>query len=183
MRSVVRADAKRHCECKSQLMAKILVAYASKHGSTAEIADAVAEGLREGGHAADSVEAGSVKSLDGYDAVVLGSAVYIKRWRGDAKHFLRAHSKELAAMPFWVFSSGPTGDPKDDDPEWLEPPRIMARAEELGVREHVVFGGRVSPDGGRMMRSMAEGMPEEFRDRRDWDEIRSWAAGIAAGLN
>ena len=86
-------------------------------------------------------------------------------------------------MPFWVFSSGPTGDPKDDDPEWLEPPRIMARAEELGVREHVVFGGRVSPDGGRMMRSMAEGMPEEFRDRRDWDEIRSWAAGIAAGLN
>ena len=51
-------------------------------------------------------------------------------------------------MPFWVFSSGPTGDPADDDPEWTEPPRIMRKAEELGVRDHVVFGGRVPPEGG-----------------------------------
>jgi len=163
-------------------MAKVLVAYASKHGSTAEIAEAVADEIRKGGHEADCVEAGRVKGLDGYEAVVLGSAVYIKRWRGDAKHFLRAHSKELAALPFWVFSSGPTGDPADDDPEWLEPPKIMARAEELGVRDHVVFGGRATPEGGPMMRSMASGMPEEFRDRRDWDEIRSWAARIAGEL-
>jgi menaquinone-dependent protoporphyrinogen oxidase len=163
-------------------VANVLVAYASKHGSTAEIAEAVAAAIREAGHDADCLEAGSVKKLEGYDAVVLGSAVYIKRWRGDAKHFLRRHAKTLEGMPFWVFSSGPTGDPADDDPDWLEPPKLMERAEELGVREHVVFGGRASTEGGPMMRSMAEKLPEEFRDRRDWDAIRAWAAGIAAEL-
>jgi menaquinone-dependent protoporphyrinogen oxidase len=163
-------------------MSNVLVAYASKHGSTAEIAEAVAATLREGGHDVDCVQAGEVKALDAYDAVVIGSAVYVKRWRGDAKHFLRKHAKSLAEMPFWVFSSGPTGDPADDDPEWLEPPKIIRRAEELGVREHVVFGGRVAPDGGPMARSMAENVPEEFRDRRNWDVIRAWARQIAAEI-
>ena len=164
-------------------MSRVLVAYASKHGSTAEIAEAVSAEIREAGHSVDCLEAGSVKDLEGYEAVVLGSAVYIKRWRGDAKHFLRKQGKALARIPFWVFSSGPTGDPADDDPEWLEPPKIMARAEQLGVREHVVFGGRISPEGGPMMRSMAEKIPEEFHDRRDWDEIRRWAAKIAGELS
>lgn len=165
-------------------MSRVLVAYASKHGSTAEIAEAVAEGIRAGGHDVDCIPVGEVPGLDDYDAVVIGSAVYIKRWRGDAKHFLRKHSKELMTTPFWVFSSGPTGDPSDDDPEWLEPPKIMRKAEELGVREHVVFGGRVPPEGGGFAaRGMRSGIPPEFQDRRDWDEIRSWARGIADQLD
>lgn len=163
-------------------MSKVLVAYASKHGSTAEIAEAVAEAIREGGHQVDCIEVGEAGGVDGYDAAVIGSAVYIKRWRGDAKHFLRKHSEALARMPFWVFSSGPTGDPADDDPEWLEPPKIMRRAEELGVRDHAVFGGRVAPDGGFAARSMARDVPEEYRDRRDWDEIRGWGRRIADEL-
>jgi menaquinone-dependent protoporphyrinogen oxidase len=163
-------------------MARVLVAYASKHGSTEEIAEAVAEELRGCGHEADCVRAGDVRAVDGYDAVVIGSAVYIKRWRGDAKHLLRKHAKTLRSVPFWIFSSGPTGDPAEDDPDWLEPPRIIKQAEELGVREHVVFGGRAAPEGGPMARSMAEGVPEEFRDRRDWAEIRAWARRIAAAL-
>jgi menaquinone-dependent protoporphyrinogen oxidase len=161
---------------------EVLVAYASKHGSTAEIAEAVAAELRDRGLAADCVEAGSVDELDGYEAVVLGSAVYMKRWRGDARHFLRSHAKELAELPFWVFSSGPTGDPAEDNAAWQEPKRTIAKAEKLGVRDHVVFGGRISPESGRMAKSMVEGTPEEYRDRRDWDEIRAWAAGIAAEL-
>ena len=164
-------------------MSRVLVAYASKHGSTAEIAEAVAGEIRAGGHEVDCLEAGSTHSIEGYDAVVIGSAVYIKRWRGDAKHFLRKHADELAGMPFWVFSSGPTGDPADDDPEWVEPPRIMRKAEELGVREHVVFGGRVPPEGGGIPgKGMRNSVPPEFQDRRDWDEIRAWARGIAAEL-
>jgi menaquinone-dependent protoporphyrinogen oxidase len=161
---------------------KVLVAYASKHGSTAEIAEAVAAELRERGLGADCAEAGSVGELDGYDAVVLGSAVYMKRWQGDARHFLRKRSKELAELPFWVFSSGPTGDPAEDDVAWQEPKRTIAKAEGLGVRDHVVFGGRISPESGRMAKSMAASTPEEYRDRRDWDEIRAWAAGIAGEL-
>ena len=62
----------------------VLVAYASKRGSTAEIAEAIAEALRQSGVSVDCIEAGKVGSVEPYDAVVLGSAVYIKRWRGDA---------------------------------------------------------------------------------------------------
>jgi menaquinone-dependent protoporphyrinogen oxidase len=161
---------------------RVLVAYASKHGSTAEIAEAVAAELRERGLGADCVAARAVEDLDPYDAVVLGSAVYMRRWQGDARHFLRAHGKALAERPFWVFSSGPTGDPAEDDAAWQEPKRTIAKAEKLGVRDHVVFGGRVSPDDGRMAKAMAEGMPEEYRDRRDWREIRRWAASVAEQL-
>jgi menaquinone-dependent protoporphyrinogen oxidase len=161
---------------------EVLVAYASKHGSTAEIAEAVAAEIREHDLDAACLEAGEVDDVERYGAVVLGSAVYMKRWQGDARHFLRAHAKALAERPFWVFSSGPTGDPAEDDAAWQEPKRTIARAEKLGARDHVVFGGRISPEGGRMERAMAEGTPEQYRDRRDWDEIRTWAAAVAEQL-
>jgi menaquinone-dependent protoporphyrinogen oxidase len=157
----------------------VLVAYGSKHGATAEIAEAIAGTLRDAGLDADCREAGEVESLDRYDAVVLGSAVYMRRWRGAARHFLRRHADALAARPFWVFSSGPVGEPTEDEAtsSWLEPPRIVKRVEALGAREHVVLGGRV-PAGS----SMEKGTPAEFRDRRDWDAIRAWARQIAAQL-
>ena len=161
----------------------ILVAHASKHGSTAEIAEAVAGELRDRGLGADCIAVGEVEDIGGYDAVVLGSAVYMRRWRGDARHFLRRHRKELAELPFWVFSSGPTGDPAEDNAAWEEPKRTIAKAEKLGARGHVVFGGRLPTDPhGPAQKAMVEGTPEEYRDRRDWDEIRGWAAGIADEL-
>lgn len=164
-------------------MAKVLVAYASKRGSTAEIAEAIAAVLREAGEEVDCVEAGTAVGLGGYDAVVLGSAVYMRRWRGDARHFLRKHRDELGEMPLWVFSSGPTGDPARDNPAWTEPGHTIKLVEKLGAREHVVFGGSMPDEPhGRVERSMIEGTPPEFRDRRNWDEIRAWAARIAAEL-
>ncbi len=164
-------------------MIKVLVAYASKRGATAEIAEAVATTLRDAGLTVDCREAGDVNDVRPYDAVVLGSAVYLRRWRGDAKHFLRHHRKELEQRPLWVFSSGPTGDPARDDAAWTEPARTMAKVEALGAREHVVFGGRV-PDHprGPVQRAMVEGTPPEYRDRRDWDAIRDCARGIANAL-
>ena len=164
-------------------MAKILVAYASKHGSTAEIADAVAETLRGLDLSVDCAEAGEVKSVEPYDAVVLGSAVYIRRWRGDAKHFLRKHAEQLSRRPFWVFSSGPVGEPSRDNPSWLEPPKIVEQVGRLGARGHVVFGGRMPTNPrGPTQRAMVKNCPPEYRDRRDWDEIRAWAASIASDL-
>jgi menaquinone-dependent protoporphyrinogen oxidase len=160
---------------------RILVAYASKHGSTAEIADAVAGALRDAGAEVDCWPARDVQRLDGYDAVVLGSAVYMKRWMGDARHLFKRHRRELAELPFWLFSSGPCG--AKPDPAWSEPPRLIKEAERLGVRDHVVFGGRLPLEpSGFMEKAMVRDTPPEFADMRDWDEIRAWAAGIFAAL-
>lgn len=161
----------------------VLVAYASKRGSTGEIAETVAATLRRSGLDVDLEPADRVCSLEPYDAVVLGSAVYMKRWRGDAKHFLKKHRKALRQMPFWVFSSGPVGDPAKDNPEWMEPPKLAGKLEELGGRGHVVFGGCLPAEPqGFMEKAMVEGTPREYRDRRDWAEIREWAGEIATEL-
>jgi menaquinone-dependent protoporphyrinogen oxidase len=163
---------------------RVLVAYASKRGSTAEIAGAVATTLREAGLDVDCEPSDTVKSLDPYGAIVLGSAVYMKRWRGEARHLLRSFRKELAELPFWVFSSGPVGDPSEDDPEWSEPPKIARTVEKLGARDHVVFGGRLPLEPhGPIEKAMVSGIPAEFHDRRDWDQIRAWAGSIARELS
>lgn len=161
----------------------VLVAYASKRGSTREIAETVAATLRREGLGVCLERAEDVQSLERYDAVVLGSAVYMKRWRGDARHFLKKHRKALRQKSFWVFSSGPVGDPAKDNPDWLEPPKIIEKVEELGGRDHVVFGGCLSSEpSGFMEKAMVEGTPREFRDRRDWASIRTWAHQIATDL-
>lgn len=161
----------------------VLVAYASKRGSTAEIAETVAATLRREGFKVCLEPAADVRSLERFDAVVLGSAVYMKRWRGDARHFLKKHRKALRQMPFWVFSSGPVGDPAQDDRAWIEPPKLAQKVEDLGGREHVVFGGCVPAEPqGFMEKAMVEGVPREYRDRRNWDEIRAWAKQVASTL-
>lgn len=166
-------------------MARVLVAYATKHRSTAEIAAAIADELRTRGHEADCLDAHDAHAR-GYDAVVLGSAVYMGRWRREARRFLSKEGDSLALMPFWVFSTGPVGEPSGDaekDAAWLEPEAVIAQAEALNVREHVVFGGRMPQDPhGFIESAMARNTPEEFQDLRDWDQIRDWAGRIAAQL-
>lgn len=161
----------------------VLVAYASKRGSTAEIAETIAATLRREGLGVCLERVEDVQSLEAYEAVVLGSAVYMKRWRGDARHFLKKHRKALRQAPFWVFSSGPVGDPGTDNPDWAEPPKIVEKVEELGGRDHIVFGGRLPLEPKNFMeRGMIEGTPRDYRDRRDWAQIREWAHQIASQL-
>lgn len=166
---------------------EVLVAYASKHGSTAALAEAVAKGLEEHGLAVDLLEARRVRSVEPYRAVVVGSAVYMGRWRPEAKRLLRRHRRALAERDLWLFSSGPVGEqPADlDDPKaerWLRPPKIKALGEDLGAHDHTVFGGSVGEDGGFMRRKMAQSTPDEFKDLRDWDEVRAWAGKVAEAL-
>jgi menaquinone-dependent protoporphyrinogen oxidase len=143
----------------------------------------VAATLRREGLKVCLEPAEEVRSLEPYEAVVFGSAVYMKRWRGDAKQFLKKHRKALRQIPFWVFSSGPVGDPAQDNPDWLEPPKLVEKVGEMGGRDHAVFGGCLPAEPkGMMERAMVEGVPKEYRDRRDWDEIRAWAATIAHEL-
>lgn len=85
---------------------RVLVAYASKHDSTAEIAQRIASAMREAGCDAQALPAAEVGDVSGYRAVVLGSAVYARRWQRGARSFARRHAAVLRTMPVWLFSSG-----------------------------------------------------------------------------
>jgi menaquinone-dependent protoporphyrinogen oxidase len=163
---------------------RVLVAFASKHGSTAEIAEAIADKLRESGFGVDCLPVGSVAALTGYDAIVIGSAVYIGHWQPEARRFVHRHARELARRPLWAFSSGPAGASAEAlEPQSLEPRRIVADLKRLGAREHVVFGGRLPTEPhGPLQRALVRNTPERHRDLRNWAEIRAWASGIAAEL-
>jgi len=158
----------------------VLVAYASKHGSTAEIADRIAAAIRDAGCDAQARPAGQVDDLSGYSAVVLGSAVYAKRWQRDARAFAHRHSAALCDLPVWLFSSGPFGAVEEHPT--APTPRVAERlAARLGAREHVMFGGRVPPDPGNFVeRAMLKNTPPERRDARDWPAIEDWARGVAS---
>jgi menaquinone-dependent protoporphyrinogen oxidase len=161
---------------------KVLVVYASKHGATREIAEAIAGELRDLGCVVDCREAHDAGRPDGYDAVVLGSATYAKRWRREARRFLAHHRGALAQRPLWLFSSGPVGE-QEPDPAWIEPQAVLRAAEQLGARDHVVFGGRVPADPQNFVeRAMVRNTPAEYADRRDWDEIRAWARNVGHAM-
>jgi menaquinone-dependent protoporphyrinogen oxidase len=161
------------------MSARALVAYGSKHGATAEIAERVGAMLGEAGIDADVRAAGDVSGLDGYDAIVLGSAVYAMRWRRDARKLLRRVLREKRDL--WMFSSGWIGKPPEDLGK-LVSPRIRDAAREH-AHDHAIFGGRYPLEPSNFVeRAMVEKAAEEERDSRDWPAIEEWARGIAAAL-
>jgi menaquinone-dependent protoporphyrinogen oxidase len=158
----------------------VLVAYASKHESTAQIAERIAAAMRSAGCDAEARPAAVVDDLSRYTAVVLGSAVYAKRWQRDARHFARRHAAALRDMPVWLFSSGPFGA-VEAHPTAPTPPVAERLAAQLGAREHVMFGGRVPTDPGNFVeRAMLRSTPPERRDARDWPAIEAWARAVAS---
>jgi menaquinone-dependent protoporphyrinogen oxidase len=163
-------------------MTKTLVAYATKHGSTAEIASAIADKLRSYGVDTDFRAAREVSDLAPYQAVVLGAGVYMGRWHGEALDFLKRFEAPLRARPVWLFSSGPTGGtPKAEEAlaaalKSQGPPPGQARkwADRIGVLSHATFGGKVGDGvGGIFERWVPKG------DWRDFGAISEWATGIA----
>jgi len=168
---------------------KVLVAYASKAGSTREIAQFIAEKLRGHEVQADVQRVDSVKSLAGYDAFVIGSALYYYHWIKEAKQFVSQNRDVLASRPVWIFSSGPTGakmtDKNGKDLKEVSGPKEI---EELRAwvhpRDHAVFFGAFFAD--RMKGAaglFARWIPkDEEGDFRNWSEIEGWANGIAEAL-
>jgi menaquinone-dependent protoporphyrinogen oxidase len=167
-------------------MTKVLVAYASKHRSTAEIAQAIAEVLRQS--PALEVDIRSVEivgNVSTYDAVVLGSAVYAGQWQSVAAAFLRKHEAELARRPVWLFSSGPTGegDPKTLMKGWNFPEQLQPLAERIRPRDIILFHGNLDPNRLNFLEQfVVKGVHAPMGDSRDWNMIRAWAAGIAQTL-
>lgn len=161
---------------------RVLVAYASRHEATAEIAAAIAGELGAAGCVADVGEARAVASLAGIDAAVIGSALYLGRWDGSALELLRRERAGLARIPTWLFSSGPVGDGKATArPGRLpQPEEVASLAGEIGAHA-TTFGGRVDPDkdGFDLQIMVSAGLAGDWRD---FDRIRAWARAIAADV-
>ena len=173
---------------------KVLVAYASRHGSTAGIAERIADRLRTNEIDAHATEVGKVGSLEGYVGFVVGSAAYVYRWLKEATKFVRRNRKTLAGSPLWLFSSGPVGTDLVDEKgrnifEATRPKEFDELEESLRPRDTKVFFGAWDPD------SEAKGLAERFMklmpvakasmpsgDFRDWDAIDAWADEIAQSL-
>jgi len=162
----------------------VLVAAASRHGSTAEIAARIGNELRESlpspswrVHIAD---ADSIDTIEGYDAVVLGSAIYLGRWLKSARQLLEK-AQEAPAFGTWLFSSGPVAadalgselvDTNDDV------------ADRLRVKESIVFPGRlVTGSLGRVERAVTAAMHITDGDFRDWEAVEAWANDITRTLS
>jgi menaquinone-dependent protoporphyrinogen oxidase len=160
----------------------VLVAYGSKRGGTAEIAQWIGDELRDAGLRVEVRPARKVRKVDTYDLVVLGGALYMGRWHRDARGFVRRHARALRARPVWLFASGPLDRSAEQD--GLSPvPRtagLVRAADRVGAHGHIVFGGRLSPDAnGFPASAMAKKMAGDYRNEA---RVRTWAAGIAAGM-
>lgn len=159
---------------------KVLVTAASKYGATGEIASAIADVLSERGLEVDVLPIEDVASVDGYDAMVIGSAVYAGRWLNPARGFIEENAAALAARPVWLFSSGPIGDPPKPAEDPLDASSFLERT---SARDHHVFAGKL--DRSRLRfgdRAIVMALRAPDGDFRDWDEVRTWASGIADAL-
>ena len=165
---------------------RVLVVVASKHGATTEIADALARALadcaagRAAGLSAVVAAAHRWPNPAGFDAVVVGSAVYAGRWLEPARQYAARYAGSLRARQVWLFSSGPIGQPPFPPDEPYDSAPLAALT---GARAHRVFPGRL--DRSRLTfgeRAMVTAMRAPVGDFRDWDGVADWAAEIAAAV-
>ena len=159
---------------------KVLVCAATKYGATGEIANAVADVLAENGLEVTVIPPEQAGAIEQFDAVVLGSAVYMGQWMKPARELVDRSAAALAARPVWLFSSGPVGEPAKPAENPVDVSEILQSTK---ARDHRVFTGRLVrkhlsfPD-----RAMASAIRAAEGDFRNWAEIRAWAAGIASAL-
>jgi len=159
----------------------IIVAYASKHGSTQGIAEHIARRLSERGLATEARSVEAVHDLGTPDAVILGSAVYAGSWMKEATEFAHRFADVLSALPVWLFTSGPLGEHVEDEEE--QPRQLEELRETLHPRGHEIFFGALAREQlsfGERMIAKAVKAPEG--DFRDWDAIAAWAEAIADEL-
>lgn len=170
-------------------MANVLVAYATRYGSTQEVAESVAAVLRENGLQASVMPAAKAGKLDGFGAVVLGAPLYIGRLHKDARRFLGRQGAALATKPLAIFTLGPT---KLED---LAKPGVLNQMQQAleafpGLKPFstVMFGGKYDPAALRFPDSLLGKLPASplyqmpASDARDWKAIKEWARGLAKKL-
>ncbi|MEV0976413.1 flavodoxin domain-containing protein [Streptomyces sp. NPDC049915] len=162
------------------MAANVLVTYGTTNGSTARIADTVADVLRKEGLTVETAPAGTVRDVTPYDAVVAGGALYAGRWHKDARRFVRRNRRALSERPVWLFSSGPL-DPSASERDIPPVPGVRRIMDRLDAREHVTFGGCLEEGAkGRVAGMILRG--GKGGDFRDFAHIEEWAARVAAEM-
>ena len=173
---------------------RVLVAYASRHGGTRGIAERIGERIAAAGAQVDVRPARDVRDVAGYDAVILGSALYMWHWLSDARDLAKRAAKSASGKPVWLFSSGPFGEDKVDKNgrdvlEVAGPKEIDQLRGWLRPRDHTVFWGSwdasYAPVG--FMEKFTSAMPGAWKalpagDKREWPVIEAWADRIAREL-
>lgn len=173
----------------------VLVAYATRHGSTRGIAERVGATLSDAAHRVTVAPVDEVGDVGEYDALVIGSATYLGHWLKEATALVERVQPVLAGRPVWLFSSGPlgtagadTGEPGHDRAAAVAGPKELADlTEALSPREHRIFSGALDPaELGVLERAVRKHPAARQRlpegDFRDWAEIVVWARGIADAL-
>jgi len=164
----------------------VLVAYASKYGSTREIANRIAWQLRQPGMQAQARPVQELDDLVDYDAFVVGSAVFAGHWIPEAMDFVRRNRALLAHGPVWLFSSAPIGATAKQHDTPAEPKELAELRRALRPWDHRVFFGAWDPSRldrrrlGLAERLIAKVLPKG--DFRDWQAIEAWATSIARAL-
>jgi menaquinone-dependent protoporphyrinogen oxidase len=158
---------------------RVLVAYASKRGGTRGIAEDIGKALVDRGVETDVSSVDDVLPVAGYDAVVVGSALYAMRWDRGARRFVKRNANFLRGVPVWLFSSGPLDNTATEReiPPVRQVRKLMDR---VAARGHKTFGGCLRPDAkGFPASAMAK---KSAGDWRDPQHIRGWANEIADAL-
>jgi menaquinone-dependent protoporphyrinogen oxidase len=169
-------------------MTQTLVAYGTRYGSTREVAEAVAATLVEQGIDTDVKRAREVRSLDGYDAVVLGTPLYMGALHKDVRTLLEKNREALEHTPWALFALGPikADDGLDGSREQLL--TALAKLPAPTPDATAVFVGAYDPGRLGLKDRMIAALPasplhgESAHDDRDWESIRAWAGGLGPGL-
>jgi len=159
---------------------KVLITAATRHGSTFEIASGIEDVLKSTGIETVLTVPERVADLNGYDAVILGSAIYAGNWLAPAREFVARTLWALRTRPVWLFSSGPIGDPAKPTEA---PPVVAEMLEATGAREHRLFAGRLERrDLGLAEKAIMTVIRAPEGDFRSWNQIEAWAMQIARTL-
>ena len=164
--------------------AAVLVGYATRYGSTQEVAETIAAAMREGGVSVDLQPLEEVKTLTGYDLIVIGAPLFMFHWHKQAHRFLSRHRKALLERSVAVFALGPTHEPHDEQ-EWQDSQsqldKELAKYPWFHPADLVMFGGKYDPTKLKFpLNKLAGDVPAS--DIRDWEVIRSWARGLVEQL-
>lgn len=159
---------------------RVLVAVASKHGATSQIAQRIGEVLIGRGLDVTVTAADQVEHVQGYQAVILGSAVYAGRWMKETRDLADKIASGDPVPKVWLFSSGPIGDPPKPEED---PVDVAGIVDAVAAREHRVFPGKI--DKSKLSfgeRAIVTALRAPEGDFRDWDQISAWADDIATAL-